>query len=128
MPVDRIAALCVHLDREPQLREALDDGGLTASRWEEIVGAVRAGAALEVLAPLLDAVDDAAAAAGLDGVTSGPRRFEPLPDGTAGFRAVHGWRCPHPRPCGRGEPARGDQQPACAVTGDPLQPVRIVSG
>jgi hypothetical protein len=128
VPVNRVAALCAHLDRDPYVREALDEGGLTAARWDELVGAVRAGAAPDVLVPLLDAVDHAAAVAGLDGITTGTRRFEPLPGGSAGFRAVRGWRCPHARPCGRGEPDRGDQPPVCPLTADPLVPVKIVSG
>jgi hypothetical protein len=126
--VSRVAALCTYLDHDPDVRKALDEGGLTAARWDELVDAVRTGAAPDVLAPLLDVVEDAAAAAGLDGVTTGTRRFESLPGSTAGFRVNHGWRCPHAHPCGRVEPDGGDQPRACALTADPLTPVKVVSG
>ncbi|MEU8232256.1 hypothetical protein AB0C12_21950 [Actinoplanes sp. NPDC048967] len=128
MPMTRLAALCANLDLDPRLREALDDGGLTGTQWDALVAVVRAGRPDDaVVVALLDAVEDAAGSAGLDGISTGPRGFEPLPGGTAGTRAVHGWRCPHPRPCGRGEPDRAGRAPACALTGDPLAPVRIVS-
>ncbi|TDD86693.1 hypothetical protein E1293_09280 [Actinomadura darangshiensis] len=125
MSADRVAALCEHLDHDPDLLEALDE--LPADRWDELVEAVRSGAAADVLVPLLDAVDGAAAAAGLDGLTTGTRRYEPLPGGTAGVRAVRGWRCPHPHPCGRVGSGGGDGTPGCALTSDPLAPVKVVS-
>jgi hypothetical protein len=127
VPMTRVAALCANLDLDPRLREALDDGGLTDTEWDALVAAVRAGRPGDDIVSLLDAVEEAAGSAGLDGISTGPRGFEPLPGGTAGTRAVRGWRCPHPRPCGRGEPDRGGRAPACALTGDPLAPVRIVS-
>ncbi|MBP2337413.1 hypothetical protein JOF41_003591 [Saccharothrix coeruleofusca] len=123
--MSRVAALCEQLDLDAQVREALVEGGLSAAQWDELMDAVRAGAASD---ELLDTVEEAAQAAGLDGITTGTRQFEPLPGGTAGFRAVHGWRCPHPHPCGRGVARRGQDAPACALTGDPLSPVRVVSG
>jgi hypothetical protein len=125
---DRVAVLCARLDRDPETWTVLDEGGMTSAQWDALVDAVRAGAAIEVLVPLLDAVEDAAAAAGVDGVTTTVRQYEPLPGSTAGVRAVRGWRCPHTKPCGRVEPDRGHQPPTCALTADPLTPVRVVSG
>jgi hypothetical protein len=125
MSTSRLAVLCGQLDLDAQVREALAEGGLSPAQWDELVAAVRAGTASD---ELLDTVEEAAQAAGLDGVTTGTRQFEPLPGGTAGFRAVPGWRCPHPRPCGRGVSRHGQDPPACALTGDPLSPVRVVSG
>ncbi|MGP3962748.1 hypothetical protein ACTWPT_42825 [Nonomuraea sp. 3N208] len=127
MSANRVAILCAHLDHDPGVRKALDEGGLPAARWDELIGAVRVGAALDALAPLLDAMDAAAAAAGLDGVTTGTRRFEPLPAAVAGVREVHAWRCPHARPCGRVEPGGDGRPPVCALTTDPLAAVKVIS-
>jgi len=128
MTVERVGHLCLNLANDPSLRSALAGAGLDSTQWETLVDAVRHGAGSAELTPVLDAVEDAAAAAGVDGVTTGDRRFEPLPDASPGFRATRGWRCPHPDPCGHVRISRVRAAPVCPLTTDPLTLVKVVSG
>lgn len=117
----RVSSLCRTLTCDPELRTALPD-----APWQDLADAVRCGDGEQTLTPLLDSVEASAAAAGIDGVTTADRRFEELPASTPGIRAVEGWRCPHPRPCDRATVAQGVR--FCALTGDPLTPVTVISG
>ncbi|KUJ33576.1 hypothetical protein ADL25_44685 [Streptomyces sp. NRRL F-5122] len=112
---------------DPGLQAVLHGAGFTRTQWESLVGAVRDGGDPALLTELLDAVEEAAAAVGVDGITSTDRQFQPLPDVTAGVRTAHVWRCPHPRPCGRFEPG-STATPVCPLTQDPLTPVTVISG
>jgi hypothetical protein len=124
---ERLNQLCLSMAGDPGLRAMLADAGVTVGQWEALFTAVRDGTDVEALTPLLDAVDEAAAAAGIDGVTTGDRRFQPLPE-AAGFRTAYGWLCPHPHPCGRVQPSDHGTPPMCPLTSDPLTPVAVVSG
>ena len=128
MVVDRIGRLCASLARDPELRTALNDVGLPPAHWDTLVEAVYDGADPDVLTLVLDAIEEAAAAAGVDAITSGNRTFQPLPAAAPGFRTTHGWRCPHPHPCGRAEVRPGSGTPTCSLTADPLTLVKVVSG
>ncbi|MCP3803505.1 hypothetical protein NLX83_29965 [Allokutzneria sp. A3M-2-11 16] len=127
MVKERLGRLCLNLARDPGLSAVLDDAGLPAEHWDALADAVRAGADPDALTRVLDAVEEAAAAAGIDGLTSTDRRFQPLPGAASGVRVAHGWRCPHAHPCGRVE-VRADGAPECSLTADPLTPVKVVSG
>jgi hypothetical protein len=127
MVMDRVGWLCRSLARDPGLRSVLDDAGVPARLWDTLVDAVRDGPGPETLTAL-DAMEDAAAAAGIDGITSGTRRFQALPDAAPGFRTARAWRCPHAHPCGRVEVGPLTATPACSLTAEPLVPVKVVSG
>jgi len=116
----RVGQLCATLESDAELRDELELAGFPGEGWDKLAEAVQAGAPQPVLA-LLDAVEAAAAAAGVDGVTHPTREFRPLPGGLPEFRTITGWRCPHVHRCGRVHPATdpSDVQ-TCAVTGDPL--------
>ncbi|MFI5631891.1 hypothetical protein ACIA8E_21465 [Streptomyces sp. NPDC051664] len=128
----RVSQLCESLESDADLREEIERAGFPSENWEELAAAIRAGSA-DALTDLLDAVEDAAADAGLDGVTGPNREYKPLPsdrpDGLGGFRTVSGWRCPHPYRCGRAY-AAVDPSPIrrCAVTGDALTWISVESG
>ncbi|GAA1895250.1 hypothetical protein GCM10009753_25200 [Streptantibioticus ferralitis] len=127
MALERVEQLCLSMASDPSLQAALHDAGFNRTQWELLVGAVRHGSDPEALTPLLDAIEEAAAALGVDGLTTTDRQFQPLPDATAGVRTTHRWRCPHPRPCSRVEPG-SSTTPVCPLTQDPLTPVTVVSG
>jgi hypothetical protein len=128
MAAERVGRLCLSLVRDRFLRVVLTEAGVTTAQWESLAEAVRSGAGPETLAPLLDALEETAAAAGVDGITTGGRSFQPLPDAAVGFRTVRGWRCPHPHPCDRVQLSRDRAALLCPLTADPLTPVRVVSG
>ncbi|MET7645860.1 hypothetical protein ABZS83_19945 [Streptomyces sp. NPDC005426] len=124
----RIAHLCTSLESDETLRAELEQAGFSAEDWAALVATVRTGAAWDVTS-LLDALEEAAAAAGLDGVTSPTRDFRLLPVHSPGMRTVSGWRCPHARPCGRVEAGAAPQpERRCELTGDPLAWVSVTSG
>ncbi|WP_037064442.1 hypothetical protein [Pseudonocardia acaciae] len=105
----------------------LTESGLSDGAWTRIVEAVRRGQADELI-PLLDELEDAAANAGLDGVTGSAREYRPLPASSPGVRTVSGWRCPHTHPCGRAEVGadRGIER-RCELTGDPMAWAHVTS-
>lgn len=126
--IRRIGSLCAALEADSDLRDVLDETGISPDFWTRIVEAVRRGA-VEELPALLNELEKAAADGGLDGITIETREYKPLPSFSPGVRTVGGWRCPHTQPCGRVE--IGLDQPVehrCGLTGDPLTRVRVTSG
>lgn len=122
----RVGRLCASLESDAELKDEIERGGFPGRGWTELADAIRAGSSRELTA-LLDAIEDAAGAAGLDGVTHPTREFRPLP-GNGRVREITGLRCPHPRRCGRVEPAaEPDGSRRCAVTGDPLAWISVDS-
>jgi len=128
MVADRVNRLCRSVGDDPTLPATLVDAGMTAEQWTSIITAVRNGAAPRELAALLDLVDQAGAEVGVDGVTTGGRLFQPIPDAAAGFRTTHAWRCPHPHPCDHLQLGHQSTPPVCPLTGDTLNLVTVVSG
>jgi len=128
----RVSQLCESLETDAELREEIERAGFPSGNWENLAAAIRTGSA-DTLTALLDAVEDAAADAGLDGITHPHREYRPLPGSLPGplpeFRTVSGWRCPHPRRCGRVYPtADASSVRRCAVTGDALTWISVDSG
>ncbi|SEP46978.1 hypothetical protein [Amycolatopsis saalfeldensis] len=120
----RVGRLCASLESDDELRAEIERGGFPGRGWAELADAIRAGSPRE-LTTLLDAIEEAAGEADLDGVTDPTREFRPLPNGSAPVvRAVTGWRCPLPHRCGRVELAGS---PRCAVTGDALTWISVDS-
>jgi len=125
--VKRIGSLCAKLEADADLRDLLDEEGLSADFWARIVEAVREGD-VGSLIPLLTELEDVAAKAGLDGVTVGTREYRSLPISSPGVRTVSGWRCPHAQPCGRVEVgADPGIERRCELTGDPLSWASVTS-
>jgi hypothetical protein len=123
----RVTRLCSGLDVDATLRDELRRAGFSKRNWARLVDAVRRGESGSLL-PLLDAVEAAATAAGLDGVTVATRQYQPLPGNSPGVRTVSGWRCPHPRRCERvAAGADPGDPPRCALTNDPLAWVSVTS-
>jgi hypothetical protein len=124
----RVGRLCESLESDAELRDEIEGAGFPSRGWEDLADAIRAGSA-EALAKLLDAVEDAAAAAGLDGITYPNREFRPLPGDLPEFRTISGWRCPHRHRCGRVHSATDSAGlRECAVTGDALTWISVDSG
>ncbi|MFG3200405.1 hypothetical protein [Streptomyces sp. NPDC048192] len=117
----RVGLLCANLESDAELRDTIECAGFTGRGWADLADAIRTGSP-DALRTLLDAVEDAAEAAGLDGITYPKREFRPLPNvSPAGIRTVSGWRCPHAHRCGRvHSTADPTDTRTCAVTGDPL--------
>ncbi len=118
----RIAALCEQLaDRE--LSRLLADAGAEAV-LRRVLEAVRAGEPAKVSLADLDSLEDAAASAGIDGLTTSARAFDRgistrLP-GIGGSGPHFAWVCPHRR-CTRVELDTPDVPPVCAISGQPLE-------
>jgi hypothetical protein len=124
----RIAQLCANLKADSTLRAELRNSGVSERDWMRLAEAMRRGELGNVI-PMLDAVESAAAAAGIDGVTFPTRQYQPLPGSSPGFRTVSGWRCPHTLPCGRvGVGADRRTERWCALTGDRLAWASVASG
>ena len=123
----RVGQLCQSLESDAELREEIELNGFPRRSWDELTTAIRAGSVATLVA-LLDAIEQAAAKAGLDGVTYPTREYRQLPGGLPEFRTVSGWRCPHAQRCGRAQPA-ADPSPirSCAVTGDELTWISVDS-
>ena len=121
----RIGQLCASLESDSELTEEIERAGFSSRGWADLADAIRTGSP-DALTALLDAVEDAAAAAGLDGITYPTREFRPLPNGLPDVPTVSGWRCPHAHRCGRVHPAADPSgTPTCAVTGDPLRRISV---
>jgi hypothetical protein len=124
----RAGQLCASLVSDAELKRVLDQAGFNARNWAKLSHAITTGS-VQQLTALLDAVEEAAANAGLDGVTYPTREFRPLPPGLPGVRTISGWRCPHAHRCGRAHPAADQRDaPRCAVTGDTLSWFSVDSG
>ena len=124
----RAGQLCQSLESDPELREELErEGKLPSHSWDELAAAIRTGS-VATLVTLLDAIERAAADAGLDGVTYPTREYHELPP-TPQYRNISGWRCPHAQRCGRVHPA-ADRSAVrtCAATGDELTWISVESG
>jgi hypothetical protein len=123
--IRQIGRLCARLEADSSLRNLLEEADLSVDFWARITEAVRQGEINE-LTSLLEELEDGAAAAGLDGITVETRAykgFPPVPSVT-----VPGWRCPHPRPCGRAEVGAGrGTERRCELTGDLVKWVRVTS-
>jgi hypothetical protein len=127
----RVGRLCASLESDTNLRTEIEGAGFPSRGWAELAYAIRAGSP-HGLAAVLDAIEEAAGEAGLDGVTDPTREFRPLPNGVPpsvpGFRTVTGWRCPQLHRCGRVElAAEPTGSPRCAVTGDSLTWISVDS-
>lgn len=124
----RAGQLCQSLESDAELREEIELAGFPSHSWDELAAAIRTGSAA-TLAALLDAVEQAAAQAGLDGVTYPTREYRQLPGGLPEFRTVSGWRCPHAQRCARVHPAANPSPVRnCAATGDELTWISVDSG
>ncbi|WP_173060075.1 hypothetical protein [Phytohabitans houttuyneae] len=117
---DRVARLC----RRYGSGEL--DGYIAAAGGTEILSRIRAAVAAgegETLAADLDALDDAVAAVGLDGLST-PVRVLPKVPGTTGYPVLDTEVCPH-GVCSRVEPPDGSPARRCAISGEPLRRLRL---
>jgi hypothetical protein len=119
----RIAKVCVELGRS-DLRALAAEAGADAV-LERILGYVGNGVPdAERAAADLDALEDALARLGVDGLTHDIRQYRPVP-GTSIHPPVHRWMCPQ-RCCLRTEGDTAAQTaPVCAITGVALERVRL---
>jgi hypothetical protein len=123
----RVGQLCASLESDAELRDTIEHAGFQRRGWNDLADAIRTGSPHK-LTILLDAVEEAAAKAGLDGVTYPTREFRPIPSGP-GVRTISGWRCPHAHQCGRVHPSTDPTGiRRCAVTGDALAWISVDSG
>jgi hypothetical protein len=123
-----VGRLCENLARDPSLRLLLDTDE-AVRLWTQLAGALLEGVAPALVRDLLASLDATAAAAGVDGLASTDRQYQPLPSGVGGFPTAAAWRCPHPRRCGRVQAVERDAQPpVCALTGDPLAWITVHTG
>ncbi|MET9734395.1 hypothetical protein ABZZ79_28300 [Streptomyces sp. NPDC006458] len=117
---ERLARLCPQSGGDA-LRERAERYGV-GDALERVRAAARSGERGRSLAADLDALDEAFARNGIDGLTIGVRVFEALRGGTA-HPAVTLWGCPSPAGCSRLEPQEGaqaDTAPLCGLTGSAL--------
>jgi len=121
----RVGQLCASLESDAELRDEIERAGFSSRNWADLADAIRIGSP-DALTALLDAVEDAAVAAGLDGITYPTREFRPLSNGLPRFQTISGWRCPHVHRCGRVYPtADSTGTRTCAVTGDALNWISV---
>lgn len=119
----RIAELCAQL-ADDELPRLLADAGAEAS-LQRILDAIRSAELAKVTPADLDALDDAAASIGIDGLTTGVRALDPgamstrLP-GIGGGGIHFAWVCPQ-HACTRVELDMPADAPVCAVSGQPLE-------
>jgi hypothetical protein len=117
---ERLGRLCPQAAGEALEARARRYGAGAA--LERLAAAVRSGATGAPVTAELDALDDAFARNGIDGLTRGDRGYEAV-RGAPGHPVVTVWACPAPRPCTRLEPREPDGPagtPLCSLTGDPL--------
>jgi hypothetical protein len=123
----RCGQLCASLDSDTELRDELEHAGFSGRHWDELADAIRTGSP-HAMSALLDQAEQAAAAAGIDGVTYPTREYRSLPNDPPEYRTISGWRCPHQNRCGRVQPS---DDPAdvqrCAITGDTLTWISVDS-
>ncbi|MFJ4355962.1 hypothetical protein ACIP25_06650 [Streptomyces massasporeus] len=124
---DRLDRLCRLLGGGELTRRAREYG--VAEHLERVLGAVRDGTDPERVRADLDALDEAFARHGFDGLTTRTRAYQPL-SGTVGHPVLRGWVCPAAHRCSRfsqhdtGTPG-GDAGPVCEALGTPLVRVEI---
>ncbi|MFJ3714844.1 hypothetical protein [Streptomyces sp. NPDC090057] len=119
---ERLARLCVQAG-DGGLRERAERYGVGGA-LTRLGEAARSGSRAPEVAEDLDALDDAFARHGIDGLTVGPRALPPLRGGRA-HPVVTVWGCPAGAACSRLEPQeRRDgartPPPSCGLTGVPL--------
>jgi hypothetical protein len=124
----RLARLCAQAEGD-ELRQRAVRYGVGAA-LDRLRKAVESGARGGSVAADLDALDDAFARHGIDGLTVGPRAFEPL-RGSHAHPVVTVWGCPAAVACARLEPqepppgdrpaaAPDDPPPWCGLAAKPL--------
>ncbi|MDG9702935.1 hypothetical protein [Streptomyces sp. DH37] len=122
---ERLARLCAQAG-DDGLRERAERFGAGAE-LDRLCQAVRSGVHGPSVAADLDALDDAFARHGIDGLTLGDRGFEPLRGGRS-HPVVTVWACPAGVACSRLEPqeqqggrGRGRAEPPrCGLAQAPL--------
>ncbi|MBM7093697.1 hypothetical protein ABZ606_10485 [Streptomyces sp. NPDC012461] len=122
---ERLARLCMQAG-DDGLRLSAERFGV-AGELARLVAAARAGTRGPSVTADLDALDDAFARHGIDGLTLGDRAFEPLRGGRS-RPVVTVWACPAGIACSRLEPqeqqgrrGRGREEPPhCGLAGEPL--------
>ncbi|MGW5234795.1 hypothetical protein ACWEQU_21475 [Streptomyces nodosus] len=120
---ERLALLCVQAGDEG-LRERAERYGV-GEEFARLCRAAGSGARDPSVTADLDALDEAFARHGIDGLTVGSRAFEPLRGGQA-HPVVTVWACPAAVSCPRLEPQeerrgrRGVAAPRCGLTEIPL--------
>jgi hypothetical protein len=118
----RIAALCEQLADEELSRLLADADAETVLR--RVLDAIRADEPAKVSVADLDALEDAAASVGIDGLTTGVRAIDRgISTHLPGIRPggpYFAWVCPQ-HACTRVELDTPDTAPVCAVSGQPLE-------
>ncbi|MGW6293349.1 hypothetical protein [Streptomyces sp. NPDC055058] len=119
---ERLARLCTQAG-DDGLRRSAERFGV-GGELTRLVAAARSGARGPSVTADLDALDDAFARHGIDGLTLVDRTFEPLRGGRP-RPVVTVWACPAEVACSRLEPRepgrRGrDAPPRCGLAGTPL--------
>lgn len=118
MPVanERIGRLCARLV-QAGFEDRVARYGVT-ELIARITAGVKSGVDPDTLLDDLDALDDAFARHGIDGLTT-VREYRPLP-GFIGHPTMHVWTCPAPVPCARADMPASGAAPSCAITDMPL--------
>ncbi|MFF2202161.1 hypothetical protein [Streptomyces sp. NPDC058145] len=119
---ERLARLCAQAG-DDGLRERAERYGV-GDALTRLGEAARSGSRAPTVTADLDALDDAFARHGIDGLTVGPRGLDPLRGGRA-HPVVTVWGCPAEAACSRLEPqerrrASRTPPPSCGLTGIPL--------
>ncbi|CAL9346860.1 hypothetical protein [Streptomyces sp. enrichment culture] len=119
---ERLARLCVQAG-DDGLRSRAEQFGVGGA-LARLVEAARSGARGPSVSADLDALDDAFARHGVDGLTLGDRAFEPLRGGRP-RPVVTVWACPADVSCSRLEPREPgrhgrDEPPRCGLAGREL--------
>ncbi|MFE1442609.1 hypothetical protein [Streptomyces sp. NPDC058739] len=117
---ERLARLCPQSDGDA-LRDRAERYGV-GEALERVRAAIRSGDRGASLTADLDALDEAFARHGIDGLTIGARVFQELRGGSA-HPAVTLWGCPSPSGCSRLEPQEGERSvtaPRCGLAGTAL--------
>ncbi|MFG2883595.1 hypothetical protein ACGFYV_15050 [Streptomyces sp. NPDC048297] len=103
---ERLARLCAQAGEEG-FREWAERYG-AGEALARLGQAARSGLRTPAVTADLDALDDAFARHGIDGLTVGARAFEPLRGGRA-HPVVTAWGCPAEESCSRLEPQQREQ-------------------
>ncbi|MFI9150095.1 hypothetical protein [Streptomyces sp. NPDC053367] len=117
---ERLARLCPQTDGDALRERAVRYG--VGDELERLRDAVSSGERGPSVTADLDALDDAFARQGIDGLTNGARDYDTL-RGTTAHPGVSLWACPAPVACPRLVPQEGaqaDAAPRCGLTGTPL--------
>ncbi len=117
----RVGHLCHQAD-DGQLRTYAQRFGAldVLDRVVDAIGQGRVDARLEAD---LDALDDAFARHGVDGLTTGNRGYETWRG--SGHRTITAWQCPQQGACPRRVPVDDGDPPVCGLTGQAFTELRI---